>query len=78
MKDDQMHDLPIFKQNEKAIIHSVPNWKYNNTECTIVGLANVLPGDNNFYIIELCHPTNDEDGWTHTVLSNACLKKVSK
>ena len=39
-----MYDLPIFKQNEKALIHSVPDWKYNNTECTIVGLANVLPG----------------------------------
>ena len=70
-----MRELPLFKQNEKAIIHSTPNWEFENTECTIVGLASEHAENNSFYIIELCNPT--KDGWTHTVLTNACLNKVN-
>ncbi len=69
-----MRELPLFEQNEKAIIHSTPNWEFENTVCTIVGVSSIQPENNYFYILELCHPT--KEGWTHTVLTNACLNKV--
>ena len=70
-----MRELPLFKQNEKAIIHSTPNWEFEDTECTIVGLSAEFAGNNSFYIIQLCRPS--ADGWTHSVLTNACLNKIN-
>lgn len=70
-----MRELPLFEPNEKAVIHSTPNWEFENTECTIVGLSAEFAENNSFYIIELCHPT--KEGWTHTSLTNACLRKLT-
>lgn len=71
----KMKKLPLFTSNENARIHSIPDWEFENTECTIVGVASEFAEDNIHYIIELCHPT--KEGWTHAVLTNACLNKVN-
>jgi hypothetical protein len=65
--------LPIFEPNETAVIHST-NSEWDDTSCKVVGLASTHTGNNNFYIIELTKPS--KDGWTHTKLTNACLRKL--